>query len=355
VFDAVLDSAIRTVERGLVPDNLVRLGIRQVCRQRLVEERRGHAAAANRRQAFLEEMARSPIALVPQAANDQHYEAPVELFERALGPRLKYSSCYWPAGVTTLAGAEVAALEQTAEHARLADGQDVLELGCGWGSLTLWMAEQYPSSRILAVSNSSRQRQFILRRAAEIGCRNVEVMTADMNVFGTARRFDRVVSVEMFEHMRNHAALLQRIAGWMRPDAKLFVHVFCHREYLYPYTTEGASNWLGRYFFTGGLMPDESFLSNFQDHVRLTDQWRWDGTHYEKTANAWLVNLDASRDELMPVFVRHYGPAEAARWFGRWRMFFMACAELFGYRQGREWLVGHYLLEPAATRARGVA
>jgi len=355
VFDALMNRALDITERGVLPDRLVRLGIRRLCRQRLAEETRAHTATRNHRRAFLDEMARSPIALVPDAANEQHYEAPVELFLRALGPRLKYSSGYWPAGVTTLADAEVAALAETATHARLADGQDVLELGCGWGSLTLWMGERYPSSRILAVSNSNRQRQFILRRAALHGLQNIEVVTADMNDFATARRFDRVLSVEMFEHMRNYAALLQRISGWMRDDARLFIHIFCHRQYSYPYTTEGSGNWLGRHFFTGGMMPGESLLLDVQTHVRVTDQWRWDGTHYEKTANAWLTNLDASRDDLMPVLARHYGPSEAARWFGRWRMFFMACAELFGYRQGSEWRVAHYLLEPAAERAREVA
>ena len=350
-----MNTAIDVTERGLLPDSLVRLGIRQLCRQRLAEETRAHAAGRTHRGAFLEEMARSPIALVPEAANDQHYEAPVEFFLRTLGPHLKYSSGYWPEGVTTLADAEVAALTETAAHARLADGQDVLELGCGWGSLTLWMGERYPASRILAVSNSRRQRRHILQRAAERGLRNIEVVTVDMNGFETTRRFDRVVSVEMFEHMRNYAALLQRISGWMHGDAKLFIHIFCHRQYSYPYTTEGSGNWLGRHFFTGGMMPSESLLLDVQTHLRVTGQWRWDGTHYEKTANAWLANLDASRDDLMPVFARHYGPSEAARWFGRWRMFFMACAELFGYRQGSEWRVAHYLLEPAAVRAREVA
>jgi cyclopropane-fatty-acyl-phospholipid synthase len=355
MVESLLRSAIDLTERGRLPDILLRAGIRQVCRQRLAEERRAHASGVNHRQAFLEEMSNSPIALVPDAANDQHYEAPVELFERALGPRLKYSSGHWPDGVTTLAGAEEAALEATAEHARLADGQDVLELGCGWGSLTLWMAERYPSSRILAVSNSSRQRRFILQRANDRGLSNVEIATADMNVFAPARQFDRVVSVEMFEHMRNYAALLQRISGWLRQDGKLFVHIFCHRTYAYPYVTEGAGNWLAQYFFTGGMMPAESLLLEMRTDLRVVDQWRWDGTHYEKTANAWLANLDAHRDDLLPVFERHYGVKDAARWFGRWRMFFMACAELFGYRQGREWRVAHYLLELAAARARVVA
>ncbi len=355
MIDAVLNSVIDMAERGRLSDHLIRLGIRQVCRQRLIDEKKADAVVENRRVAFIEEMARSPIALMPAAANDQHYEAPVELFERALGPRLKYSCGFWPDGVTTLAGAEDAALAQTCEHAQLADGQDVLELGCGWGSLTLWMAERFPSSRILGVSNSHRQREFILGRAASRGMDNIEIVTADMNAFSTTRQFDRVVSVEMFEHMRNYSALLQRISGWMHEDAKLFIHIFCHREYSYPYSTEGSGNWLGRHFFTGGLMPGESLMFEMGDHMRVSRLWRWDGTHYEKTANAWLLNLDANRERLMPVFIRHYGAVEAARWFGRWRMFFMACAELFGYRQGSEWRVAHYLLEPAAARARNVA
>lgn len=355
MIDPLLRMAIDLTERGRVPDTVVRAGIRQLCRQRLLDERRVRAATPNHADDFLQEMGRSPIALVPEAANDQHYEAPVELFECALGPRLKYSSGYWPDGVSTLAKAEEEALAETARHASLADGQQVLELGCGWGSLTLWMAERFPASRILAVSNSSRQRRFILERAAARELRNVEVLTADMNSFETPGRFDRVVSVEMFEHMRNHSALLRRISGWMHADAKLFIHIFCHREFAYPYTTEGAGNWLARYFFTGGMMPSEQLLATVESPVRLASQWSWDGTHYEKTSNAWLVNLDARREELIPVLACHYGAGEADRWFGRWRMFFMACAELFGYGQGREWRVAHYLFERETARTRGVA
>lgn len=344
MIDTLLSRTIDLTERGLVPDPLVRFGIRQLCRQRLREERRADRAA--RRAALLSEMTQGPIALATAAANEQHYEAPVELFECALGPRMKYSSAYWPDGVVTLAAAEDAALAATAAHARLADGQDVLELGCGWGSLTLWMAEHFPASRILAVSNSHRQRSFILDRAGKLGLDNVDVVTADMNVFSTERRFDRVVSVEMFEHMRNYAALLGRVAGWMRDDGKLFIHIFCHREFAYPYATEGPGNWLGRHFFTGGLMPSESLMLDFQTHLHVAEQWRWDGGHYAKTANAWLSNLDANRQTLMPVLASHYGPEAADRWWGRWRMFFMACAELWAYRQGREWCVAHYLFEP---------
>ena len=351
MIDALLASAIDLTERGLIPDRVVRLGIQQMCRQRLRVEMRDVTDQPGRRAALRRDMDTSPIALVPDAANAQHYEAPVELFERALGPQLKYSCGYWPQGVTTLAQAEEAALEETASHALLADGQEVLELGCGWGSLTLWMARRSPSSRILAVSNSHRQRAFILERAASRGLSNVEVVTADMNDFSTERRFDRIVSVEMFEHMRNYRALLQRISGWMRPDAKLFIHIFCHRSLAYPYATEGRGDWMGRHFFTGGLMPSESLLLDFNTDVHVVQQWRWDGTHYQKTANAWLANLDAARDDLMDVFVRHYGQRDAERWFHRWRLFFMACAELWAYRQGREWCVAHYLLEPGPAHA----
>jgi len=352
MIDRLLATTIDLAERGVVPDPLIRLGIRRICRQRLREV--SHEAPSVRRaryEAFLDDMARSPVALVPDKANEQHYEAPVELFERVLGPHLKYSCGFWPEGVSALGDAEAAALEATCGRAELADGQDVLELGCGWGSLSLWMARQYPNSRILSVSNSRLQRAFILDRAAERGLSNLEVVTADMNAFSTERTFDRVVSVEMFEHMRNYRELLQRISTWLRPDGKLFVHIFCHREYAYPYETDGSANWLGRHFFTGGLMPSESMLLDFQDHVHVTSQWRWDGTHYERTANAWLANLDAAREDLMPVFVRAYGAADAHRWFQRWRIFFMACAELWGYDRGRQWVVGHYLLEPGPAGA----
>jgi cyclopropane-fatty-acyl-phospholipid synthase len=335
--------AIELCERGLLPDPLIRFGMRRLMARRLAEEsldraEREFEVFSHR----LQGLRRSEVALETARANEQHYEVPAAFFEQVLGPRLKYSCCQWDEGVGTLAVAEERMLALTCERAALADGQDVLELGCGWGSLTLWMAERYPASRITAVSNSASQREFIMARARERGLGNVEVLTADANHFDTAKRFDRVVSVEMFEHMRNYAVLMERIAGWLREGGRLFVHIFCHRELMYPFTTERADDWMGRYFFTGGLMPAEDTLLYFQRHLRLEEQWRVAGTHYERTANAWLACMDERREAVMAALAGAYGKADAQRWFQRWRMFFMACAELFGYRGGTEWFVAHY-------------
>ncbi len=294
-------------------------------------------------------MKNGPIAPVPETANEQHYEAPPEFFARALGPRLKYSCGYWPAGVQTLAAAEEAALALTCERADLIDGHDILELGCGWGSLSLWMAENYPGSRITAVSNSAPQRRFIEERAAARGFDNLTVVTCDMNDFDTSARFDRVVSIEMFEHMRNYAELLRRISSWLRPDGKLFVHIFCHRTLAYEFETDGAANWMGRHFFTGGVMPDFDIFERFPRDMRLSRSWRWNGRHYQRTANAWLENIDRSRSEILELFSRFYPGSDPKVRLQRWRIFMMACAELWGFADGEEWLVGHYLLEPVGA------
>jgi cyclopropane-fatty-acyl-phospholipid synthase len=338
--------ALSWVEQGYVPDAVVRGGIRRLCERRLRDIEAGDAeAAARRTESFVRAMAEGPIALVPELANAQHYEVPAEFFAHVLGPHRKYSSAFWPAGVEDLGAAEKAALEQTCLRAGLADGQDILELGCGWGSLTLWMAARYPASRITAVSNSRSQRAFIEAEARRRGLDNVAVLTEDMNTFRASGTYDRVVSVEMFEHLRNWAAMFARVHAWLRPGGKFFMHVFCHRAVPYAFEAVDDSDWMSRLFFSGGMMPSDELPARFQEHLRLTERWRWDGRHYERTANAWLASMDARRAELWPVLESTYGAAEAQLWWNRWRIFFMACAELFGYREGQEWWVSHYLFE----------
>jgi cyclopropane-fatty-acyl-phospholipid synthase len=341
---AGLDAVVALAEGGWVPDPLLRHGIRRLLRQRLAdEEAGGPEATAERLRRWVETCRTGPVAIETDAANDQHYRVPPEFFVRVLGPRLKYSCALFPAGVDDLAVAEEAMLSLTAERARLADGQEILELGCGWGSLTLWMAERFPRARILAVSNSPDQRGFIEARARERGLGNVEVVTADVNRFSTDRTFDRVVSVEMFEHLRNYEEAMGRVAGWLRPGGLFFVHIFVHRQVAYPFEARDVSDWMSRHFFTGGQMPSDDLLLHFQDRLRIVDRWRVSGEHYRKTSEAWLAKLDAARDDVLALFRREHGPDEARRRFHRWRIFFLACAELFGFRGGGEWFVGHYL------------
>jgi len=276
---------------------------------------------------------------------------PPALFELILGKRLKYSSCVWPEGVTSLDQAEEAALRATCERAELEDGMRVLELGCGWGAVSLWIAEHYTNCEITAVSNSASQREYILAKAERSGLdRNLTVITADMNDFDIGQRFDRVISLEMFEHMRNYRELLRRISNWLTPEGKLFIHIFCHRECAYEFVDRGETDWMSRYFFSGGIMPSDNLLYRFPENLRVVKQWRWDGTHYQRTAEAWVANMDRNREKLLPVLAKTYGSQDAARWFYRWRMLFLAGAELFGYQRGQQWWVAHYLLEQQAAQ-----
>ncbi|MBI1424992.1 MAG: methyltransferase domain-containing protein [Gammaproteobacteria bacterium] len=342
--------AFDLTEQGLIPDVVIRRGIRHLLKQRLREIHSADTEAmAQTQHEFIEAMTQAPVALVPEKANEQHYEVPAQFYLRTLGPHLKYSSAYWPEQVTTLAAAESAALKQTCEHARLADGQDILELGCGWGSLTLWMAAHYPNSHITAVSNSHSQREHIETLARENGLHNIQVITRDMNVFDiTGKQFDRVVSVEMFEHMRNWSMLYRRVAAWLKPGGLFFKHIFVHRSVPYLFEDNGPSDWMSRYFFSGGMMPSDDLPLMFQEDLKFVRRWRWDGSHYEKTANAWLENMDQQRDEIMSLFENVYGKDAAQTWWVRWRLFFMACAELFGYDNGQHWWVSHYLFEKPA-------
>lgn len=342
----MINAAIRAAESGWVPDIALRLGIREVCRRRLRSLAAGPAAAAEATEAFVDEMSRGPIAVVPDKANEQHYEVPARLFELMLGPRRKYSCCYFPGDDTSLEAAERHSLEAACAHAELADGQRILELGCGWGSLTLFMAERYPSASITAVSNSASQRAYILEQAERMGLSNVEVITADINELTSERRFERVVSVEMFEHVRNHALLLERIAAWLAPGGKLFVHIFCSATEPYLFEDEDSDDWMARNFFSGGVMPSDGLLLRYQQHLQLERQWRWSGMHYKRTADEWLRTLDANRVEATEV-LRAAGAPDPAVAVQRWRMFFMACSELFGYDGGRRWWVSHYRFRSA--------
>ncbi len=344
----------RLAEEGWLPDALCRLGIRRLCRATQALHTRGRSDERRARlAAWVETMDASPVAMAPKESNEQHYEVPSAFFAEVLGPHRKYSCSYWGEGVTSLADAEQAALEISCERAELRDGQRILELGCGWGSLTLFMASQYPKAQITAVSHSRTQRETILELAAERGLTNVEVITCDLNDFEPpdAGQYDRVVSIEMFEHMRNYRELLRRISTWLTPQGKLFVHIFCHREAAYPYVDNGDPNdWMTRHFFAGGMMPANDLFQHFPDHMRLEQQWRWDGTHYEKTSNAWLHNMDLVKARCWPLFEATYGE-DAQRWWGRWRLFFMACAEFFGLEGGEEWWVSHYRFSNQRSQA----
>ena len=343
--------AFNWVEQGLVPDSVVRQGIRRLLARRLDEIAAADCEAGGEAVSDLvREMDTGPIALVPEQANAQHYEVPSAFFKQVLGPRLKYSACHWGEGVESLADAETEALALTCEHAGLADGQAILELGCGWGSLSLWMAQRYPAARITAVSSSASQKAYIDAQAARLGLTNLRVVTADMNDFAAEARFDRIVSVEMFEHMRNWRALMAKVQTWLVPGGCFFMHVFCHRSTPYLFEDQGPTDWMSRHFFSGGLMPSDDLPLYFQDELKLLRRWRWDGRHYERTLNAWLDTMDSRRDTVMPILAETYGAEQAQLWWQRWRIFFMACAELFGYDQGQQWWVSHYLFQRPEAR-----
>ena len=346
----MLGLLIDLMERGYLPDPSIRWGVRRLCSKRLAPYKSLRANDLEKiTRDFANELRRSPVAIATKEANEQHYEVPSRFYELVLGPYLKYSCAYWNPDCKDLGEAEKQALEMTIERAQLENGQRILELGCGWGSLTLFMAERFPHSHITAVSNSNSQRESIMAKAAARGLKNVEVLTRDLGVtadLGEGRTgFDRIVSVEMFEHIRNYEAFFSRLQNWLSPQGKMFVHIFTHQHVPYAFETEGDDNWMGRYFFTGGQMPSKKLFEEFQSHLSLVKSWDWDGTHYQKTSEAWLARMDAHQKEIMEILTPVYGQKQVARWVQRWRVFFISVAELFGYANGREWGVTHYLFE----------
>ncbi|MDF0376829.1 cyclopropane-fatty-acyl-phospholipid synthase family protein [Methylophilus sp. YYY-1] len=336
--------ALKLAEKGYLSDALIRKGIQRLCKSRLEEisEQDCEQAQSSLVQ-FVQAMAQAEIAPLPEKANAQHYEVPANFYQYCLGRNRKYSSCFWLPDTRTLDEAEQLALTQTCAHAQLQDGQHILELGCGWGSLTLWMASHYPQAQITGVSNSASQREYIMSQAKARGLSNIHIITADMNVFDTEQTYDRIVSVEMFEHMRNYQVLYGKVARWLKPGGLFFKHIFVHRYTPYAFDVKAEDDWMSQYFFSGGMMPSDDLPLYFQDDLKLVDKWRWDGTHYEKTANAWLQLMDKNHQALTPVLASIYGQADAEMWRQRWRIFFMACAELFGYNHGQTWWVSHYL------------
>ncbi|MBS1995805.1 MAG: class I SAM-dependent methyltransferase [Cyanobacteria bacterium SZAS LIN-2] len=334
------------IAAGFVPDLLIRLGIMNMLGQKIQEETRATCELQQAHtMAMVEELKASPIAIETDAANEQHYQVHTDFFKLCLGKRLKYSCAYYTASDTTLDQAEEAMLALTVSRARVENGHKILELGCGWGSLTLYMAERFPDSQIVAVSNSSTQRAYIEGQCLERNLKNVRVITEDMNTFNIDEQFDRVVSVEMFEHMKNYQLLMKKISLWLKPGGFLFVHIFTHKTLCYHYQDKDGTDWMTRNFFSGGIMPSNDLLLYFQDDLRIVQQWVVSGEHYEKTANHWLENMDRNKEKIMPILALSYGTENQMRWWYFWRLFFMACAELWGYESGQQWMVSHYLFK----------
>ncbi len=332
------------LEKNLIPDLLIRVGIRALLRDRLEEENKGSLEKNQEHlNQYIEILKNSPIAINTQDANEQHYEVPTEFYQYVLGKRMKYSGGLWKKDVESLDVSEEDMLALSVERAEIKNGDSILELGCGWGSMSLYLAEKFPKSKVVGVSNSKTQKEYIDAVAREKKFKNLTIITKDMNVFTTKDKFDKIVSVEMLEHMKNYQVLFKKISSFLKPGGKFFIHIFSHKTFAYPFEVRDESDWMAKYFFTGGMMPSHDLFLHFQDDLSIEKQWTVDGTHYGKTSEAWLKNMDKNKSKIIPIFEKTYGKENVTKWWVYWRVFFLACAELWDYDDGQEWIVSHYL------------
>ncbi|MFA8342458.1 MAG: cyclopropane-fatty-acyl-phospholipid synthase family protein [Rhodothermaceae bacterium] len=336
----------KLIETGIVPDPLLRLGIRKLLQERLKSEKKENKERQKEHFVtlvnFLKE---SKIAINTADANKQHYEVPTEFYKLVLGEHLKYSSCYWADDTETLSEAEENMLNITCQRAGIKDGEEILDLGCGWGSLSFYIAMNYPNCKVTSLSNSATQKEYIENKKVALKVDNIDVITSDVNHFKSDKKFDRIVSIEMFEHMRNYKQLFNKLHKLLVTDGKLFVHIFTHNKFAYLFEVKDQTDWMSQYFFTGGIMPSDDLLLYFATDFEILNHWVVNGKHYEKTANQWLKNFDQNKLRIKEIFTQTYGEQESEKWFNYWRVFFMSCAELWGYNQGNEWLISHYLFE----------
>ena len=340
----MLNLGIKLTELGIIPESVLRVAIKKIIQQRLSEIPINTEERQSKKTDFIEALRSSPIALSTNQANEQHYEVPPSFFQEIMGSYLKYSCGWFDENTTSLDTAEENMLKLYVERLGIQNHQRVLDLGCGWGSFTLFAAEKFPNSNFVAVSNSNDQIEFIKNTAKARSLENVEAIKQDMNDLSLEGSFDRIISVEMFEHMRNYGALLKNLGDHLLKDGKLFVHIFTHRDHPYPYEVRGPSDWMSKYFFTSGLMPSHDIFSYFEEDFVVRQSWKINGMHYAKTCNLWLQNHYKNKKTILDIFTGHY--PNPRQWFVRWQLFFLACEELFAYSEGKEWFVSHYLLTP---------
>ena len=342
----------KLLAQGWIPDFLIRFGVKILLRNKIKNQKIPNIEKRQSKKVeFVNNLKNQPIAIKTSEANEQHYELPPSFFEEILGDRLKYSCGYWdeflpPSDCANkLNQSEEAMLELTCSRADIKNGQKILDLGCGWGSLSIYMAENYPESKITALSNSSTQIEYINSIAKEKELDNLKAVIADINTYKSNNTFDRIISIEMFEHMRNYEALMSKLSKLLRNKGKLFIHIFSHHTYPFAYVNKSSSDWMARYFFAGGTMPSQDLLHYFLEDFHLENQWAVSGKHYKQTLEAWLYKMDNKKETIWPIFLEVYGKKEAKKWWNYWRTFFLSCAEFFGMNEGNEWFISHYLFQ----------